>query len=209
MFGDVVSTTPERGLSLDPRAVRCRQNIREALNFWTRIVAAGRGHAVNPLMDVDTQADYLAHTRNRQWLAGQEFAARVAGELHELAWGEPLRVARPSGTRSRPLGQCPETGCDGHVRAILRPAEDERPSLAACTGGHEWPVHEWSRRWPAVAPMPLVDMSVAVLVLQVSADSVRQLVAQGRLARYGAHRALFMLSDLDELRDELWPISTG
>jgi hypothetical protein len=210
-FTDVVTTTPERGLRLDPRAVRARHNIREALCFWATYVTAGRGFPLPPVagLSVEGLADHIGHTRNLTWLCSQDFAVRAAAELHELAWGEPMRIARPSGTRSRPLGPCPEKGCDGYARAILRPPDSPRGSIAECTEGHWWPPEEWAKKWPPVAPeSPLVGMDVATLVLKVSPDSVRQLVATGRLARYGEpYRAEFRLTDLDELHDELWPVS--
>jgi hypothetical protein len=206
-YSDVVSTTPERGLRLDPRAVGARHDIREALTFWAHIVQRGRGLG-GKLASVEQQSELIAHEHNLTWLAAQEFAPRAASDMHEIAWGEPMRVARPSGTRSRPLGACPETGCDGQARALLRRPESLRPSVVECTRGHTWEPYEWSKLWPAVAPeSPRVGMDEAMTILQISSDSVRQLVASGRLARYGNYRAEFLLTDLDELRDELWPIS--
>ena len=78
-----------------------------------------------------------------EWLAAQDFAADASDELHELAHGQPWRVAYPGGTRVAELGPCPS--CAGRLRAIIRPASMLLPSEVTCDGDapHRWDSTQW------------------------------------------------------------------
>lgn len=141
-MAEATSGTKDVGLSLNPRAVACRDRTEDVLRSWTRLVIDERGGQPPPDHPESTSG-FLA--RNATWLAAHPLAGPCFDELFELAYGEPWRVAFPSGTRVRVVGACPLDGCEGDLRAILRRADSLLPSEITCSTStsHRWGYDQW------------------------------------------------------------------
>lgn len=128
----------------DPTAIEARRLIRHTLASWCLLVAQERVVAL-PADELPAMGAYLALHAN--WLADHEAGQECAEELAALAHGWAWRVCYPTGTRVVPLGRpCPCEGCDGTLRAILRPEGDRLDSEVVCTGNdpHRWPTERWT-----------------------------------------------------------------
>lgn len=183
--GDVVSGTRERDLVPDDRIVEARSEIMNVLTYWCSVAMQRFDSLTLARLDsVTDMALFIARTAVKMALASEDDARDVVNELHELAWGEPWRVAYPQGTRIIPLRRCPY--CVGEIRAVLRQPGSLQPAEIQCAYDerHRWQPHEWLGVWPTqlnVAGSITTDEAAAAL--GVSSDSVRQYVTRGRLAR--------------------------
>lgn len=135
--GVVVGGTRDIGIDLNPRAVEARDRIVGVLASWAEMIADERGFARPSRHPVQT-AGFVAD--NATWLAAHVTAGDAFDELRELAYGEPYRVACPSGTRVRYVGPCPHGGCSGEVQAFLRLTSALTPSEVRCgdNKAHAW-----------------------------------------------------------------------
>lgn len=141
-MAEATSGTKDVGLSLNPRAVACRDNVKRILRMWVKLVVDERG--VQPPADhPEVLGQFIA--RNGPWLAAHPLAGYAYDELFELAYGEPWRVAFPSGTRVRTVGGCPLPHCEGDLRAIMRRADSLLPSEITCSlnQSHRWGYDQW------------------------------------------------------------------
>jgi hypothetical protein len=140
--GERVSGTGAARGAINERAVDARGTIRATLVAWCRLVSEERG-VVLPTDTVPAMGAYL--NVHGQWLAAHPAAGECSDELRELAHGEPWRVAYPSGTRVMVIAPCPVEGCDGMVKAIVRPADHLLPSELRCDADtdHAWPASRW------------------------------------------------------------------
>lgn len=137
-----VSGTRPLGIDLNPRAVEARDRVAAVLASWSKLVVDERGFQPPAASPIST-AQFVA--RNATWLAAHPLAGPCYDELRELAMGEPHRVAFPSGTRVRVIGECPHEGCTGELRVIMRTAQSLLPSEVVCSvdRAHQWPPHQY------------------------------------------------------------------
>lgn len=142
--GERVSGSPTRSLALNDAAVDARTLIRHTLVSWAQLVAEERGFSL-PADHVTAIAAYLV--RDVEWLAAHETARDCADEFAELAHGRPRRIAYPNGARTFTVARCPEDGCGGEIRAVLRRTDALLPSELVCgvDGGHRWTAGQWIR----------------------------------------------------------------
>lgn len=139
--GEHTTGTPDRSTTLNDRAVTTRTDIRAVLVAWTQMIADERG--IHPPADnIGAIGGYLA--RHATWLAAHPAAGDAAAELHHLvhtAWP----IAYPTGARVFPVAPCPEPGCPGTLKAILRTTDSLLPSALACDTGpeHVIPADRW------------------------------------------------------------------
>lgn len=140
--GPSVSGSKDVGLDLNPRAVAARDRVAGVLTAWARLIVDERGFQP-PASSPTALAPFVA--RSVSWLAAHPAAGDCYDELRELAYGEPYRVAFPSGTRVRTLGDCPRPECPGLIRVYLRTAESLIPAGVECTDdrSHQWPRHRY------------------------------------------------------------------
>lgn len=139
--GEKTSGTKDPGLLLNDRAVEIRTEIRHVLVSWSLLITEERG--IQPPPD-DTRSIGAFITRHAQWLAAHPAAADASNELRDLtrrAWG----VAYPSGSRVFEVSHCPEPGCSGTIKAIVRRTDSLLPSSLVCDldEEHQWPANEW------------------------------------------------------------------
>ena len=140
--GVVVGGTRDVGIDLNPRAVEARDRVASVLASWAEMIADERGFA-RPARHPTSTAQFVSD--NATWLAAHLIAGDAFDELWELAYGEPYRVACPSGTRVRYVGPCPYAGCDGEVQAYLRLTTATTPSEVRCgvNPAHAWLPHQY------------------------------------------------------------------
>lgn len=145
--GELVTGTPTRSPAVNEAAVEARKLIRHTLVGWSKLISEERGITL-PDDTVTAMGGYVA--KHADWLAATEYADEVCDELHELAWGQPRRVARPSGTKVKELGPCPVEECAGAVMVVVRRAHALLPTIEV-TCDAEQP-HRWtSDQWRALA----------------------------------------------------------
>ena len=146
--GERTSGTPEHGTAVSERVMDARNSIRSILVGWCRLVSEERGISL-PADFVGAMARYVA--KHADWLAAHPAAADVSAELHELARGEPWRLAYPTGARVFVVTDCPEgkddQRCTGQIRAIMRRTDSLLPSELACDvdEDHRWSASQWRR----------------------------------------------------------------
>jgi hypothetical protein len=140
--GEYTSGTKDPGINLNPRVVACRDRIATVLAAWAKLVVDERGFAP-PGEDIRSVAAFIVDSAT--WLAAHPLAGECADELRDLAYGEPWRVAYPSGTRVVALSPCTVDSCGGEMRAIIRQPASLVPSEIACNAdtAHRWPVDQW------------------------------------------------------------------
>lgn len=171
--GEVKTRTLQTGLNPDERIIWHRSAIRHGLVSITAEVAKRRGLSVpwrwhylplppgveGPVWRV-RRVDQTNHALARfvgdhsQWIAGQDFAGEVAGELASLvSVGRSLR--QHSGTRVTEVGPCPRQiddegdgdarRCPGVLRALLRRHDSLLPSAVTCDyrEDHAWNSAQW------------------------------------------------------------------
>lgn len=160
--GERTSGTPDRGASLNPRAVEARTTIRAVLTSWCRLIAEERGIGLPSRRAVEelplgfigpprivlvphdhpaAMGAYLA--RHADWLAAHPAAGEASEELRELVTlAHP--VAYPTGARVFPVGPCLHD-CEGTIKAILRRVDSLLPSSLVCDvdDEHTWPADQW------------------------------------------------------------------
>lgn len=134
------------GLSLNPRAVTVRDDIRAQLASWCLMIAEERGIST-PADEVTAMGAFVA--RHREWLSAHGAAADASRELAELAsaaWG----TAFPEGSgRTRALGSCPEVvdgeRCPGKLQGMMRRSGSMMPSWVLCDAvrEHAWDAGQW------------------------------------------------------------------
>jgi len=139
--GEPVSGTSDTTRLPNPAAVEARATVRHVLVGWCRLISEERGFLLPP-DTVEAMAAYIMVSAT--WLAATDYAAEVADELRDLrrqAW----RVAYPSGARVIEIAPCPQPGCGGTVKAIVRPKDSLLPSELVCDAceEHRWPAGQW------------------------------------------------------------------
>lgn len=139
-------TTGQRGAP-GPRypsfeAIHARTLIRETLTYWCQTITH-TWHVALPDEAPTNMGAHIALYAPR--IAESAYAGACAEQIHEVATGWAWRVCYPTGTRIVPIGRrCPQDGCDGKVRAIVRPDDAPRDTELACdTCHHVWPLHTW------------------------------------------------------------------
>ncbi|WP_427422678.1 hypothetical protein [Lysinibacillus fusiformis] len=185
---------PHPGMAINAAAVVMRAEIRQVLASWTKLVCEERGLTL-PLDESQHSlgAFIAAHS---QWLAAQDFADEVTGELSSLrsrAWA----TAYPEGVSVRLIGPCPErdtapnapdpqSQCPGSVKALMRRSDSLLPSKVVCdvNSTHEWPAERWRTLGRSMG-MVLAQYASAE---EIHAASGRSMSAIYRLASLHAWR---------------------
>jgi hypothetical protein len=156
--GELVRTSRDPNLTINDAAADARVAIRATLVSWCRLISEERGISL-PADDIHAIGAYIA--RHAEWLAAHEAAADASAELHELAHGQPRRIAYPGGGRRFPIAlpdgtyaRCPERDdaetpgpCPGTLWTILRRDASLLPSEVVCNHDetHRWPTSRWLR----------------------------------------------------------------
>jgi len=158
------------GLTLDDRAVDARAAIRAVLTSWVKLIAEERRISLplRTLMTVEPRPvgfvgpmRLLGHTvaddstyamgayiaRHARWLATHGAAGDAADELATLAHGAARGIAYPEGARRVAISGCPNDGCAGELRAVIRAVDSLLPSAIVCTVDpeHMWTTAQWHR----------------------------------------------------------------
>jgi hypothetical protein len=158
-LGELVRSSRDPNLTLNDAAADARTAIRATLVSWCRLISEERGISL-PADDMRAIGAYIA--RHAEWLAAHEAAADASAELHELAHGQPRRIAYPGGGRRFPIAlpdgtyaRCPEQTavddaetpepCPGTLWTILRRDASLLPSEVVCNHDetHRWPTSRW------------------------------------------------------------------
>jgi hypothetical protein len=149
--GQRVSGSGEQA-GINEAAADARRLIRHVLVSWMKLVCDVRGISP-PTGHLGAVGTFLA--RHAEWLAASDLAADASAELHDLAHGQPWRIAYPgsSGTRVRELRQgrtlaapsfpCPD--CGHGLRAVIRADDDRLPAEITCDNPepHTFPAYVW------------------------------------------------------------------
>jgi hypothetical protein len=201
-----VAGSTERQIPIEQGASERRVEIGHVLASWARLVLDERGFVALPAVDI---ASYREHGRtsiaariiivSATWLAARPEGGLCRDELRGLVHRAPRAVQWTE------VGVCPE--CKGPCFARL---VDGAPRVQ-CTlvDAHAWAAHEWVGSWMSRASRTLTTAETAAL-LGLSVDSVRQLVAAGRLTRLGTvRRAAYDRSEVERLHAELWEVATA
>lgn len=158
------------GLTLDDRAVTERAAIRAVLTSWVKLISEERRISLplRTLMSIEPRPAgfigpmrLLSHStpddttyamgayiaRHGRWLATHSAAGDAADELATLAHGAARGVAYPEGTRRVTISPCPNGGCAGELRAVIRDVDSLLPSEIVCTldPDHTWTTAQWHR----------------------------------------------------------------
>lgn len=139
--GEKTSGTSDRGMKLNDRAVEARTLIRHRLVSWSLMIAEERGFTLPEDTD-EALAEFIATSAD--WLSAHQCAGEAADELRELVTvAHP--IAYPTGTRVFDVAPCPNEGCGGTLKAVLRRTDALLPSSVVCSEdqGHEWPASQW------------------------------------------------------------------
>lgn len=163
-YGEKVSGGQAVGIAVNDAAVDARALIRHTLVAWTRLITEERGLSLPTIRRPERLPEgfigpprLVTYTDSREatlgrliathgpWLAAQPYAGEAADQLRELAHGKPLRIARPSGTRTVPIGPCVQPGCAGWIHAVVRQVDNLLPSQATCDTDpdHTWTPDRW------------------------------------------------------------------
>lgn len=177
-IGDEIrQRNPGAGLNLKPAIIDHRAAIRHTLVSWTQLITDERGLSLpwrwrtitlptgvegprwrTRTIDQDTKTLGTFVAKHANWLAAQDFADEVSGELAELV-SVARSLRQPSQTRIIEIGPCPQTvvieadddeeemrfPCKGVVRALLRTEASLLPSAIQCDADdeHTWASHQW------------------------------------------------------------------
>ncbi len=155
------------GISLTPAVVKLRDDIRNELAGWARIVCEDRDITYTGTDDVHDIAYFLA--THADWISRQEFAAdlwtgliydpdgtithRLDPRTNEVTVidtralrTQARSLLQPSGTRRMDIGheRCLNVACQGFLIAVVRDIDELLPSKVWCEKcGQEWPAGSW------------------------------------------------------------------
>lgn len=129
-----------------------RRTTIDRLTSWALLVAQERdlrpGIAAS---DVPALVRFLGV--HAEWLV-QHDGRHVVDELTECA-RELEQIVRQSQPVRVDLGPCPEVGCDGLLRAVVRRSDDYLPSRVRCNAeaAHTWEPNDWHALGRRTKPM--------------------------------------------------------
>ena len=157
-----VNSTPQPGLSLNPRVTQARADILTHLHCWARIGSEEGPWATAPK---DTPQAITTWIVDRlDWYCAREWSEEFVRETLELH-RESERLLTPNDTRRFTVGRCPEPECGGTLITLLRPEDSLLPSVVWCdtaevdpeTGEqqHIWPAGEWRQLGRKVTGMDI------------------------------------------------------
>lgn len=189
-LSEVVSVSSERRIPYSDTAGDLRVTIQRTLEVWAATVTRGRNiRAVVGDLSVGALAEIIA--THADWIAARTYGPMLAGQLRELARGEPLRVAfamRAASGRVERVTTCPVASCGAPAAAILRRESSLRASEVVCTAN---PAHRWDKgRWLDLNPEADARIGVAEAAIVAkgddstrSRDCVRQWISRGHIKR--------------------------